>query len=89
MEYQYPIDYEWSTNDIVDVIKLYEAVERAYESGITREEFMNMYRRFKEIVPSIAQEKKLGSEFEEISGYSIYRVVQKAKTMQNQEKIKM
>lgn len=89
MDYQYPLDYEWSTNEIVDVIHLYEAVEQAYEKGIARVEFMNAYRRFKEIVPSIAQEKKLGNEFEELSGYSLYRVVQKTKNMQENEKIKM
>jgi uncharacterized protein YktA (UPF0223 family) len=79
MEYQYPIDYNWSTNEIVDVIKFYEAIEKAYEKGIERDEVMNIYRRFKEIVPSIAEEKKLCGEFEEISGYSSYRTIKKAK----------
>jgi uncharacterized protein YktA (UPF0223 family) len=36
LEYQYPIDYHWTTDEIVDVIKFYEAVERAYEKGIDR-----------------------------------------------------
>ena len=40
---------------------------------------MNAYRRFKEIVPSKAEEKKLCGEFEEISGYSSYRAIKKAK----------
>ncbi|WP_342430455.1 UPF0223 family protein [Neobacillus sp. FSL H8-0543] len=79
MEYQYPIDYHWSTDEIVDVIKFYEAIERAYEKGIIRDELMNIYRRFKEIVPSKAEEKTLCGEFEEISGYSSYRAIKKAK----------
>lgn len=79
MEYQYPLDYHWSTAEIVDVIKFYEAVEKAYEQGIKREELMRVYRRFKEIVPSKAEEKKLGNEFEEMSGYSCFKVVQQLK----------
>jgi uncharacterized protein YktA (UPF0223 family) len=79
MEYQYPIDYNWSTEEIVDVIKFFEAIEKAYEKGIERDEVMNIYRRFKEIVPSIAEEKKICGEFEEVSGYSSYRTIKKAK----------
>ena len=79
MEYQYPIDYHWTTDEIVDVIKFYEAIEKAYEKGINRNELMAIYRRFKEIVPSKAEEKTLCGEFEDISGYSSYRAIKKAK----------
>jgi uncharacterized protein YktA (UPF0223 family) len=89
MEYQYPIDYHWSTDEIVDVIKFYEAIETAYEKGIDRERLMQVYRRFKEIVPSKAEEKTLCGEFEEISGYSAYRVLKKAKEAAAEEKIMM
>ncbi|ETI66157.1 UPF0223 family protein [Neobacillus vireti] len=89
MEYQYPIDYNWSTDEIVDVIKFFEVIEKAYEKGIDREEVMNVYRRFKEIVPSKAEEKTLCGEFEEISGYSSYRTVKKAKEASAGDRIKM
>ena len=72
MEYQYPVDYTWSTNEIVDVITFFQAVEKAYESKILKEDVMKVYRRFKEIVPGKADEKKYTDEFEEISGYSGY-----------------
>jgi uncharacterized protein YktA (UPF0223 family) len=87
MEYQYPIDYHWTTDEIVDVIKFYEAVEKAYEKGINRDELMNSYRRFKEIVPSKAEEKTLCGEFEEMSGYSAYRAIKKAKEATPEDKI--
>jgi uncharacterized protein YktA (UPF0223 family) len=87
MEYQYPIDYHWTTEEIVDVIKFYEAVEKAYEKGINRDELMNSYRRFKEIVPSKAEEKTLCGEFEEMSGYSAYRAIKKAKEATPEDKI--
>ncbi|MFS0778794.1 UPF0223 family protein [Neobacillus sp. 3P2-tot-E-2] len=89
MEYQYPIDYHWTTDEIVDVINFYEAIERAYEKGIGRDELMDIYRRFKEIVPGKAEEKTLCGEFEDISGYSSYRTIKKAKNASPGEKISM
>ncbi|MEH7177330.1 UPF0223 family protein [Neobacillus vireti] len=89
MEYQYPIDYHWTTDEIVDVIKFYEAIERAYEKGIERDELLTIYRRFKEIVPSKAEEKTLCGEFEDISGYSSYRVIKKAKDLSSGDNIMM
>ena len=34
MDYNYPLDYTWSTKDIIDVMSLYNVVEKAYEEGI-------------------------------------------------------
>lgn len=79
MEYQYPIDHDWSKEEIIDVIQFFETIERAYEKGVERERLLGMYNRFKEIVPSKAQEKTLCSEFEEASGYSPYRTIKKGK----------
>ncbi|MBG9589365.1 UPF0223 family protein [Cytobacillus firmus] len=89
MEYQYPIDQDWSTEEIVDVIKYFESIEMAYEKGIEREQFMNAYRRFKEIVPGKAQEKNICDDFEEQSGYSSYRIVKLAKERSAGDKLKM
>jgi uncharacterized protein YktA (UPF0223 family) len=89
MEYQYPIDHEWSTQEIVDVILFFECVEKAYESGINRDDLLQAYRRFKEIVPSKAQEKQVCGEFEEQSGYSPYRTVKAGQEAAQGEKIKM
>ncbi len=79
MDYQYPISLDWSTEEIVDVIKFFECIEKAFEQGIDRTDMVNAYRRFKEIVPSKAEEKTICNEFEEVSGYSSYKVVKKAK----------
>jgi uncharacterized protein YktA (UPF0223 family) len=89
MEYQYPIDYHWSTDETVDVIRFFEAIEKAYEKGIDREELLSIYRRFKEIVPSKAEEKKICGEFEELSGYSSYRTVKMAKEAVSNSRIIM
>ena len=89
MDYQYPILIDWSTEETVDVIAFFECIEKAYEKGIDRSELMDAYRRFKEIVPSKAEEKKICNEFEEVSGYSSYRVVKKAKDSEDVLTIKM
>lgn len=89
MEYQYPIDYHWTTEETITVIHFFEAIEKAYEKGIGRDELMSAYRQFKEIVPSIAEEKKLCGEFEEMSGYSSYRTIKTAKAAASGDKILM
>ncbi len=77
--YDYPLDYTWTTEEIINVISLYTAVEKAYEEGISKEEFMNCYRSYINIVDSKSQQKQLDKEFKKVSGYSIYEVLQKAK----------
>jgi uncharacterized protein YktA (UPF0223 family) len=89
LSYSYPFSYDWTTQEIIDVIKFFESIERAYEKGIERDQLMNAYRRFKEIVPSKSEEKKLCGEFEETSGYSSYHVIKKAKEAKSGDFIKM
>lgn len=89
MEYQYPLSFDWTTEEVVDVIKYFECVEKAYEKGIERDRFMETYRRFKEIVPSKGEEKKICDEFEELSGYSSYKLVQIAKKSESGQTLKI
>ncbi|TMU87933.1 UPF0223 family protein [Bacillus sp. BHET2] len=89
MEYQYPFDIDWSTEEVIDVIAFFEAIEKAYEKGVSREDLMDRYKRFKEIVPGKAEEKRICNEFEESSGYSSYRVVKKMKEISEADKISM
>ena len=89
MSYSYPISYDWTTQEIIDVIKFFEAIEKAYEKGIERDQLMNAYRRFKEIVPSKSEERKLCNDFEELSGYSSYHTVKRAKEAKSGDMIKM
>jgi uncharacterized protein YktA (UPF0223 family) len=79
MEYTYPFSLDWSTDEIVDVVQFFEAIENAYEKGVKREELLKKYRRFKEIVPSIAEEKTYFRDFEKESGYESYPIIKKMK----------
>ncbi|MBH0228995.1 UPF0223 family protein [Halobacillus yeomjeoni] len=90
MSYHYPIDETyWSKEEIIDVVNFYSMVEKAYEESVNRDDLLMAYTRFKQIVPSKSEEKKLCGEFEKESGYSCYRTVKKAKELSPGDKIKM
>lgn len=89
MEYSYPLSTDWSTQEMVDVVKFFEAVEAAYEKGIKREQFMAAYKRFKEIVPSQAEEKTICREFEDASTYVAYKAVKLAKELADGQVIRI
>jgi uncharacterized protein YktA (UPF0223 family) len=76
--YDYPLDFTWTTEEIIDVMSLYTAIEKAYENGISKDEFMECYRKYTAIVNSIAQQKQIDKEFQKVSGYSIYQVFKKS-----------
>ncbi|WP_010649556.1 UPF0223 family protein [Oceanobacillus massiliensis] len=80
MNYGYPIDETWSTNEIIDVVNFFSMIEKAHEKQVSRQELLIVYNRFKQIVPSKSEEKKLFAEFETASGYSSYRTIKKAKS---------
>lgn len=40
MEYQYPMNEDWTTEEAVDVIAFFQQVELAYEKGADREELL-------------------------------------------------
>lgn len=77
--YSYPLDLSWSTEELASVLSFLNDVEQVYEAKIAAEKILASYQRFKKIVPSKAEEKRIGREFETASGYSLYRAVQAAK----------
>jgi uncharacterized protein YktA (UPF0223 family) len=89
MEYQYPFSIDWTTEEVIDVVAFFEAIEQAYEKKVKKEDLMSRYRRFKEIVPSKSEEKKICGEFEQSSGYSSYHVVKKMNESESQDWISM
>lgn len=77
--YAYPLDPSWSTDEITAVLHFLTQVEKAYETQVTADQVLLAYQDFKQVVPAKAQEKQIDRDFEEVSGYSSYRVVQQAK----------
>ena len=84
MSYEYPLNPDWTTQEIVNVVNLLSAVERVYESGMALSDFQQAYRNFKQIVTSIGEEKRIDSRFQQVSGYSLYRVVQEMKRLEKE-----
>ncbi|REC31800.1 hypothetical protein CF160_04755 [Enterococcus pseudoavium] len=77
--YSYPIDEDWTHEEIANVINFLNLVEAANETGVETEKFLAGYTKFKSVIKSIGEEKRIGREFEKASGYSLYRTVQQAK----------
>ena len=78
-QYSYPLDLSWSTEELASVLYFFNDVEAAYEGKIEARKLLDSYKAFKNVVPSKSEEKRLGREFETVSGYSLYRAVQAAK----------
>ncbi|MFC4387270.1 UPF0223 family protein [Gracilibacillus marinus] len=89
MNYSYPLNDSWSTNEIIDVVNYYTLIEKAYTNGVLQQDILIAYKRFKQIVPSKSEEKQLDRDFEKQTTYIPYRVIQKAKTLNGKDKIKM
>jgi len=88
MNYEYPIEEDWNTDEMIRVIEFFQTVEKAYENDVEANKMLEAYRSFKEIVPSKAQEKQLFKKFERQSNYVPYRVVKEAQAVKT-GKIKM
>ncbi|WP_339249465.1 UPF0223 family protein [Sporosarcina sp. FSL W8-0480] len=88
MDYNYPLSHHWTTDEIIDVVNFFQAVEMAYEKEIKRENFMAAYRAFKKVVPSMAEEKTIFKEFEDVSGFNSYKIAKAAKEGNDGEIIK-
>ncbi|OZS79161.1 hypothetical protein CF394_01705 [Tetzosporium hominis] len=86
-EYSYPLSIDWTTEEMVAVVKFFEVIELAYEKGVTSQQVMERYKPFKEVVRSIAEEKTSFREFADVSGYDAYPVVKAAKA--GEPRIKM
>ncbi|MGX7030243.1 UPF0223 family protein [Vagococcus zengguangii] len=86
--YSYPLNVDWSHEEITKVVTMWAMLEEVYERGVDIEQLQAAYRDFKSVVKSIGEERTLGRHYEELSGYSLYRVMQQAKTM-TKGKVKM
>lgn len=87
--YEYPLDYTWSHEEMSTVIAMFNVVEKAYEDGVSKKDVLQAYQNFKKIVKSMAHEKQIGRDFERVSGYVLYRVVKLASENDGKQVLKM
>ena len=71
MEYQYPLDLDWTNDEMMKVIHFFNKIENYYEASVKGDEVLNAY-------------KQIFKEFENKSGYNSYKVVQEIKKNPNQ-----
>ncbi|KKK33754.1 hypothetical protein WN59_09050 [Salinicoccus sediminis] len=88
-EYSYPIDVDWTTEEVIDVVQFFEAVEAAFDNGINSRVFKERYDRFKIVVPSKAEEKTIFRDFKQSSGMEAYQAVKQLKDMEEDVTIKV
>ncbi|KRM55941.1 UPF0223 family protein [Lacticaseibacillus sharpeae] len=77
--YTYPLDFDWTKDEMVAVTTFYSLVEDAYERGVNRENLLAAYNGFKQVIPDKGTEKQYDKEFAELTDYSTYRTVQAAR----------
>ena len=86
MEYQYPLDLDWTNEEMMQVIHFFNKIENYYESSVKGEDVKKAYKKFKETVPGKAEEKQIFKEFENKSGYNSYKVVQEVNKNPEQQR---
>lgn len=87
-EYSYPIDLDWTTEEIITVTEFFVAVEDAYgyghaveKAGVRRDILAQRYRDFKAVVPGKSEEKQLFRSFKDTSGLDSYEVVKQLRVI--------
>lgn len=87
-EYSYPLDPDWTTDEIIKVVEFFEAVETGHVEGITAGELSRHYKNFKSVVPSKSEEKTLFREFKAESGYESFALTRQLKDAEDEEVIR-
>lgn len=77
--YSYPLDEDWTTEEIVAVVEFFGAVETGYDEGIEAGQLKGHYKNFKQVVPAKSEEKTLFKEFKERSGFEPFTLVRQLK----------
>ncbi|ARJ51536.1 UPF0223 family protein [Staphylococcus lutrae] len=85
MEYTYPIDVSWTQDEMMAVIRFFNAIEAYYEDQVERTVLMTRYREFKQIIPGKADEKNCFNDFKKQSGYDSYAVIKEARNNPEQK----
>ncbi|MCE4956916.1 UPF0223 family protein [Macrococcoides caseolyticum] len=79
MSYSYPIDPDWSQEEIIDVVNFLALVEDAYESKVNTDDFGAVYKAFKKVAPMKSDENKIYKDFKNASTYDGYLVTKRFK----------
>lgn len=74
------IDFDlFTTEEIVAIFSFYNLIERNNKHKVKPEIILNAYHNYRNIINSIALEKKYNKQFEDKTGISIYHVIKQLK----------
>ncbi len=59
--YQYPLDLDWTADEMVLVTTFYSLVEDAFEKGVDRANLLAAYAGFKQVVPDKGRSASWGA----------------------------
>lgn len=76
--YTLPIESNWTVEDIVTVSNLIDGVLVVYETGISKRILLERFDQFREVMPAKSEQKQFDRDFEQQTGYSIYKTIQLA-----------
>lgn len=79
MSYSYPIDPEWTQEEIIDVVNFLALIEDAYESKVSTADYDAVYKAFKKVAPMKSDENRIYKAFKEASSYDGYVVTKRFK----------
>ena len=54
-DYQYPLDLDWSTDEMVVVMKMWERLEQAYEKGLPSSTFLRRIKPLRKSFLALAR----------------------------------
>ena len=87
--FSYPLDEDWTTEEIVAVVEFFEAVETGYDEGIKAGKLKGHYKNFKQVVPTKSEEKTLFKEFKERSGFEPFTLTRQLKDSGDEDILKL
>lgn len=74
--YSYDIDYDiFTTEEIIKIINFYNLTIKYTKHKVKYDDFINSYNEYRNIINSIAMEKRYNKSFYEKTGISIYHLV--------------
>lgn len=72
------IDYElFTTEEIVRIFQFYSLVTKTKYQQVSKQELIQGYHDYQNIIHNIALQKKYDAKFEKVTGISIYKIMQK------------
>lgn len=78
--YTYPIDYDqFTTEEIVIIVEFLALIEEANTSRVDPHVLSNKHKAYQQVINSKSLEKQMDRDFEQASGFSIYKTIKKYK----------